>query len=482
MTLERRKPCLKYVLIIIASCIFLSSLYKLSNIDSSNINYSRNDATGFKVHQANRFFYFYNELGYFPLATDKATRQLVENPNAAKFFINKYPMKLRMEVSHWYRFGESARIWALYPSYWLGDSIGSLSLKPLNTIVFGITLIILMTACLKKHGILLSLISGTLFISSPFIVSESFLKDNVFSLHPMLILLCISILALANGYNQKAKVIATITTSIIAALFSEIRGEILTVILIPIIYWIIIPKINIKNKIFYTIIILLTMILTKQLIRAHFENSFDKTISAVERAGGVIFEGGSTSAHPIWHPLLVGLGDFGGDKGYELNDYHAFERVLSNKDYTLTDIQNIRSSYYDEETKFYYKRPETLPFYSSLAKDEFLSAIGNDPIWYLRILANRTIEIFTEVPPITFYILDNKVEISQLYAFFIIFIIFVIRRKHCPPLTFNRMDFFCIMASLTISIGPFIFFSARGNTYSSLIPIVSILLLLRKIK
>ncbi|HDZ9226360.1 hypothetical protein [Vibrio cholerae] len=472
----------KYSFCLIFIISFFSSLYSVQNISSENLKYSRKDATGFKVNQATQFFYFYKHLSLFPLATDRESlKKLKDNAQAAEAFIVSNPDKIRMEIGHWYRFGESARIWALYPSYLFGDRFDQLSLRPFSAILFVTTAIILFFGVYRCYGVITSILASSLLLSSPFILSESFLVDNVFSIQPMLHIFSISIFFIFTGYSKQVLILVSLFLSIVSGVFSEIRGENITVLFVPLLYWLICIKVPALKKLLIIAMISVVFFTTKFLIRSHFESTYESTSQVVRSVGGVVFDGGVTGQHPIWHPLLAGLGDFGQDKGFLWSDRDIFIRILSKAGYSNRDISEVKNSFYDPDTKFYYKRPETLGRYASLARAEFINTVTSDPIWYVGILVKRAVRIVFDIPPVTIYFFKNKIEIN-LYVLTVIFValgflLHGVNYIRC----FNKIDLFALLASLSMSSLIFIVHTGNGATYSSLLPLILPLILFGKI-
>ena len=53
-----------------------------------------------------------------------------------------------------------------------------------------------------------------------------------------------------------------------------------------------------------------------------------------------------------------------------------------------------RKVFYDPESRFYYKRAETLPGYNNKARNGFFDTMMSDPVWYVTILIKRVGRIF----------------------------------------------------------------------------------------
>jgi hypothetical protein len=109
--------------------------------------------------------------------------------------------------------------------------------------------------------------------------------------------------------------------------------------------------------------------------------------------------------HEIWHAVYCGLGDFGGDRGFEWDDRAAF-RWATTKD-PVTNPKPLpyhyRDGYYFEETwdGVNHIAPTDLPEYNHLVRDRLLNIVRGDPLWYSRILLQRAGAILGKATPAT---------------------------------------------------------------------------------
>jgi hypothetical protein len=452
-----------------------------TNPDESDADYFRKDASGMKVKEASSFLYFYDVLGLFPLATaNDETKKIAANPGSAKKFIRENPDKLRMEVKHWYRFGEHARIFTLLPSYYLnGNHRLKTSVKTFNVIVFSTTIIILGLALFKQFGFLPAVIGVTLVSSSQFLIAESVLRENIFAIHPLLHIFSISCYLLIVNSTFANKVTVSLVLSILIGFASEIRGENTTAIAVSLLFWLILSGESTKRKLLMLAVCVAILLLTKTGIKLYFENLHSKTVAVVTDSGGVPFEGVKTAGHPIWHPLLAGLGDFGTDKGFIWSDKDIFLLVQEKSPLESEDV-SIKQ-YYDTKTKYYYKRYETKEGYSKYARQLYINTLKDDPYWFAKIIANRIYATMTKIPPLKINFYYYHFELNR-YIFsgllFSAMIIIYRKRSWHPP---TKVECFIILAALSMSANAILIHSGKGITYAATYQYWIVILLLSRL-
>jgi hypothetical protein len=472
---------LKYLLFALLLLAPILSVSTWTNPDKSDADYIRKDATGMKAKEASSFLYFYDVLGLFPLASvNNEVKKIGANSGAAKKFIRENPDKLRMEMGHWYRFGEHARIFTLLPSYYLNDDHTiQATVKPFNVIFFTVTLLILGLALFKQFGVVVAIVGVTLVSSSQFLTAEALLRENIFAIHPLLHMLAISSYLLVAKSTIINKVIVSIGLSILIGLTSEIRGENLTAIAVSLFFWLFISGENIKRNTLMIILCIATVISTKGVIRLYFENLHEKTVHVVIENKGVPFQGGVTDKHPIWHPLLAGLGDYGSDKGFLWSDRNTF--LLVQKNSPLKRDYLRKREFYDPDTQYYYKRYETKEGYSQYAKELYLNTIIENPLWFSKILIRRVYTVLTEIPPIKVNLYFYSFELNRYMLAGLILISMLLFYKRRSWHTPTRVEYFIILAALSMSANAILIHSGRGITYAATYQYWIVILLLSRL-
>lgn len=450
----------------LSALIFFVSIFSWINPPFSALDYVRKDATGFKTHNANLFFYFYNVLGLFPLAAEPVVLEKLElEANVASAFIQENPKSLRMEMDHWYRFGEHARIWALYPDHLFTGKSVDLRLLPFNLLVLLLTMLALIFALAQRFGLIIAFTGGALVASSPFLVAESFLRDNIFALHPLTHILLISLMLIVWDRHYVIKLLIVLLSGLWVSTASEIRGENLTGLAVIVLFCFFTPSVGFRQRLLLFVMGLSLVFLSKFVIQSYFDEKYVQTKAQVEAVGGVPFEGVRTKGHPIWHPLVAGLGDFGTDRGFVWSDLDVWKKVSERSG--LNVIKN-REAYYDPGTEYYYKRMETLDGYARAARGLFYDAISSDPVWYSGILIKRAVRIFHQIPPIRLNFFSWALSVNFWVLFTVLSLIAVLRQPDRLFKKPSRIESFVLLAALSMSATTFLIHSGRGATYSGM--------------
>ena len=214
---------------------------------------------------------------------------------------------------------------------------------------------------------------------------------------------------------------------------------------------------------------------TKQTITTYFDRLNEKTIQLIHKQGGIPFEGGKTTSHPVWHPILAGLGDFDNTYQFAWNDAVIFTKVIGDTP-ELTNIME-KKEFYDTETKFYYKRPETLPEYNTKSRDLFFDTIINDPMWYGTILTKRVARIFYKTTPVSINIGRFYIEQHYLVLCIALLIFGFYKFKNFYWIVPDKIAIYLFLSSSVSSLQPLIIFSGKGVTYASWMPLTILLIL-----
>lgn len=485
----KRNDILRKLFLLFSIIVLSASIYSLFTPLINNDEFSRKDATGFKKIQASSFFYFYKTLGLYPLTVDNFNelKKLKIDKDSAKKYLYDNIYKLRMENGHWYRFGERARILALYPSFWLYGEIGKLSLLPFNTLVFIITVVFLFFALKSLYNVLIAIWGVILVVSSQFITYEALYHNNIFAIQPMLHIFTISLLILFRNKQLKYQIIASFLLAILIGFLSEIRGENITALLVVLLYWVLVRNIKEKKNILIVMCIICLLFVTKIGLNTYFDKVYDKTKDLVENIGGYAFNGARTDKHPLWHPLLAGLGDYGQDKGFEWNDRQIFIKVAN---YANKPLRIVRHNQFYDKEHIYYKRVETLDFYSDSAKKLFIKTILDDPLWYINIIIKRIKAMIIDIPPIQINLIFKSLNINffGLLLFMMIVYFFINIKQHIYLKEYKIIEFFkitklevfIVLSALFISVAIILIYSGKGITNIAIYQYFIIIICLNK--
>ncbi len=427
---------------------------------------TRKYTSGFVYDYAKPFFYFYYYKGLFPVASlEKADQYSKEE---ADRIIRENGESLIMEYKHWTRMGENARIWALMPDAWIKGTAQSPSVKTFNGLIFLLSLLSVFIGFYQSGYPLLGLLITLLFSLTPFYPYEIYHQKNIFGLlaSVFLIVLGLNSRLLFRKTRLWIALLLSILSGIMVAFFTEIRGEIVVVLISLIILYVFSPlKVNLK--LMTLLFLFVSFFSTRMLIRQYFNNKFDQAYSLVKNHHGHPYNGPRMKAHSFWHPVWCGLGDFDKKHGYAWDDTRAYRYALpvmkSQYGLSLDYSGGYGLDEYYDPGHLYYKKLEEFPEYDLVVKQKVLKDIKSDPLWYLGILFRRIVRIFTHTLPF---------EFAGLLFFPVVFWLW--RNKNYPFLIM-------LLASLPLSLTPLLIFSGGNSTFNSVFPLLTLAILLQAV-
>lgn len=410
--------------------------------------------------------YYYLDL--FPLATTDTN--LVYSKEGAINILKNNPYSIRMEWGHWVRFGESARIWLYMPYAYFKRTPFHPEIIFSNYLFFTFTLVLIVLASWYYKKVILGLISVFVIGNSPFLIYEIYNNNNVFGLMATfsIFLLLIHLPIIFNSHLKWNILIPVLSGSSIA-LMHNIRAESTIMIISCILSYLLFNKGWLKKFLYISLFLFFYFTVNKSIIK-YFNDKFTETTNIVKKHGGIPFTGGRTLVHPLWHPLLCGLGDYDNKYGFKLHDtciYNKILPLLRNKteeslDYPGESIYTM-NEYYDS-LHFYYKKPETINGYSEECKKMFVNTIKTDPLWYFKILLKRTRDFFFNLSPIGIFIINHLVEIPFSGTFAgllsIMLWVFLWYMKEYRIL-------FVLLFTLPLGFSVIMVYSAHNNSYQS---------------
>ncbi|MFM7079932.1 MAG: hypothetical protein ACKOYC_09115 [Bacteroidota bacterium] len=453
---EHPKTKRKMVVGIISYCIvfyFIGNWFPIPDFQS------RQKTTGLAHHLAEEFVYFQYYLGLFPVATLSVDPGL--SKAAALAELEKNGENLVMEVEHWSRLGEHARIWAYMPNAWLRGSPKKPSVRLFNTLVFLAALLVLYlgfhAAGQPFVGTLLTLMCAF----TPYFIYELFGRQNVFGLlgAGFFLILGLHAKSIFVGSSKTNWIIITVVAAILVGFLSEIRNE--TIILLASLFCLVLfaKQQHWFFKIGLLMLAFISVTVIRNGIKTWFDGEFEEAKKIVARHGGHVYNGPRIEGHRFWHPVFCGLGDFDQTHGYRWDDETAYRYAVPilNEKYRL----NIRyeggfhtENYYDADSMYYVKFDE-IAQYEEVVKEKVIDDITNDPWWYLTILLKRVLAIMSYSLPIPF-------------AGWLVVPAFVLMWKG------KRYEWISmLLASLALVATPLLIYSGDGATYNALFGFIS---------
>ena len=285
---------------------------------------------------------------------------------------------------------------------------------------------------------LFSYLATFLIGSSPFLLEEVYVRENIFSWPLVSTILVISLLVLSKTF-EKSKLLAAFfvcSAFFFVGIASLIRGDCKALIVPCILYSIFF----FSYKIYFKCIILILSLVIFYL-SSHIPNFLTYSKKGV-------FNQGYTS-HTLAFPLWLGVGDFDNKYGILFHDSvgHSFGKKI----------------HFDKTGNSF--GHELMPSYDAVFYTDFLKKIINDPFWYLEILSKRFVKILTTFVPPFLAIYKYKLQIPYPAwlnsLLFISILTYLVIKRH--PL------WLVISISCFSSMTAFIIFSGSNHTSYTLV-------------
>lgn len=454
--------------------IIFSQVYFFYKIDVS-VEYSRKDASGFSHDYGKEFIYFYYYLDLFPLTTSYSP--IIYSREGALNNIREHGDSLLMEYGHWSRLGENVKILLYLPHAYINGSPSNPSIIPFNRIIFIMSLLAVYLAFWKFGFPLLGFCISILIGSNPFLLFETYGRENIFALMAVttLFLLSLNFVFFKNPKKNIYMWILPILSGIIIATAAHIRAENSVLMISCLFVYFTIINFNKAHKFLLSVVLILSFISTKAIWQNYFDYKFQESYSLVKKAGGNTYDGHRYNSHTIWHPLFCGLGDYDTKYNYKWDDRVAYNYALP----ILKDKYDLNldysggyglNEYYDSEKK-YYKKIELFNEYDEVIKDKVLTDISNDPIWYIEIIGKRIISVFKDTSPVWLKLasIELKLPINGLWVIPFI-ILFLLWKKW--------FELKLLVFSFPLATTSILFYSGGDNTFNSIFHLFFVALLL----
>ena len=405
-------------------------LFQLIHVFKPSVpeEYSRTDASGFSHDYAENFIYFYYYLNLFPISTSYTP--LTYSKEGAQQNIKEHGDSLLMEYKHWSRLGENARILLYLPNAYLKGSPKNPSIIPFNVIVFTTSLLIVYCAFWYYGLPLLGFFIALFFGSSPFLLYETYARNNIFALLAVntLIILAINLPFFKMLPQKKHIWYLPVLSGTIIATAIHIRGENLVLLISCLFIYLTVSNFKIVLRLLLCVLCILSFVTVKIMWQKYFDQKFNEAHSIVSKAGGNPYNGDRYTSHTFWHPVFCGLGDYDTKYNYKWDDRVAYRYALPvlkekyNMDLAYSGDYGL-NEYYDSQKK-YYKKLELFNEYDEVVKEKVLTDISNDPLWYLQILSKRIISVFKDTTPVWFKLwkIELKLPINGLFVIPFIFL------------------------------------------------------------
>lgn len=430
------------------------SIYSFrDSIDFPTIQ-SRWDAVGLSHEKASQFVYFFYYTGYFPLAT--LNEDLVYSHEAAFDEINNRGDDLIMEYKHWSRLGENLRIWAYMPDSWINASPKKPSVTLFNMIVFCLGLMALFWGFWKVGMPIMGILLIGMINFTPYYLFEIYGRENIFGLMGSIFFFILGLNLpilwgkIKNGWIGLG---AAFVSGMAINFIVEIRNETAVVIAALIILYILSHKLSWVWRCSLVLVAIMAYKLSNLVVLNYFENKFEEVSEVVETQGGHVYTGRRVGGHKLYHPLVCGLGDFGGDKGFAWDDkiWYKYAIPILQEKYGL-DLKYSGGLHLDEyydENKLYYIKLDEIPEYEEIMKDKLVEVISEDPLWYFSIILRRVLRTMSRTIPL------------PLVGWLLFPLLYYLGRE-------RKWNFFkLLIIPLPLSATSIIVYSGKGSTYNS---------------
>ena len=375
--------------------------------DSSRLDrrYQLEASTG--LHGQARFFYFYYYLGLYPVATEKS--YLTYCKEGAEEIFTHHGDTLLMEWGHTVRYGDLGSIFLYLPGTLLTGSAKRPSVRLCHMLMFTLALTMLFVGFWWIRQPVLGTLVVLLAGANPFQLHEVYAHENIFGwpISTALIVLALHLPFVASRKPARYYFWALpILTGVLLASIRQVRSEPAAIILSAAACYLTMPRTKWRNRLALVLLLGGAFMVTSWRWNTYFDDKYEEARERVAAAGGHPFPGPRRLQHNFWHPIWCGLGDFGGDRGYEWSDIAAASYawpILRDKygvQLPRWDRREVVCDEFWDEAQKYYKVPLEVPHYSEVVRDKVLGDIKQDPLWYLGILARRAWRIISQTTPV----------------------------------------------------------------------------------
>jgi hypothetical protein len=469
------KPLLRLVPLAIMAAIVLWQLGFVTAPTAPRERWAMRASMGL-CRDAPHFFYFYHLLGRFPVgALDTDT--LGPTRRDAEAFVAHHGDRLEMDfggATNTPRFGDYGKLLLFYPDVWLHHDPGHPSTRPFHEILFVAALLAVFASFWREGHGWLGLAIVVLVGSDPFQVLETYGRGNVFSLPITVTLLALGahlrFLTGRRGIDGVAWAIA-LASGVALACFREVRTEAAIVGVSVLATYLLVRGAPWHRRVLLALVFLAAAALTSNLWQRYWSGRFEDAKRFVASAGGHVYGGPHDEHHTLWHSIHCGLGDYGGDRGFEWDDREAFHWAT-----TLDPATNPQplpyhysGGYYLDETwdGMHHIAPTDLAAYNRLVRGHVLGAIEGHPLWYAGILVQRLLALLREATPASIAIAGGSVALPYVgWLLLPLLVLFAVRRR--------RLALALVLFTLPLAIPVLVIYSGRGMTHYGIAQLVAL--------
>lgn len=359
------------------------------------------------------FSYFLYHFDLYPVASEalvsrKLTLRDPYDPAEARRIVEEHGESLVNDVGHAARYGEHLQAYLFLPDVYLRNGLVNPSMRSLNFAAFTTGLVALFLAFWRAGRPIVGIVTVIFLGSNPFQLFELYANGNVFGWTIIVATTLIALhvpLILGTPVRIPSWIIAGVAGAILG-IASHIRPEPQLLAIGPVLAYFFFPSWNPRRAAFHVAVFAGALLGLSSALSWTFERKIENAIAFVDEAGGHPYTGPRHIRHFVWHPIWTGLGDFGGDRGYEWHDTRAFqyaEPILRARGVVVPEREPGAYFFKDwwDPGNRYARRPEDLPYYGEVLREKVLSDVLGSPGWYANVLVRRIARVVVRSTPPT---------------------------------------------------------------------------------
>jgi len=358
---------------------------------------------------AGYFFYFWWHYGLFPVGALDVPH-LGATRAEADAFVARHGDRLRMDFglpTNTPRFGDYGKLLTFVPDVWLRHRPQDASAIPFDELLFIAALVATWWAFRREGRTRLGTLVVLLVGSDPFQVLETYGRGNVFSLPISVALLALAahlrFLTGRRGIDRTAWAIAIAGGAALACI-REVRAEAAFIGIAVAATYLLIRRASPSRRVLLLLAFVLAWGATAQAWSRYWAHEWNASARFVAHAGGRVYPGPRGTHHALWHAMFCGLGDYGGDRGFEWDDRAAFRWAVTRDPATNPHplpYHVTGDDYYFTETYdgVHHIAPTDVPAYNQLVRARVLDVIRRLPLWYAGILGQRLLAVLRDASP-----------------------------------------------------------------------------------
>jgi hypothetical protein len=438
------------------------------------VGYRLNAATGL-INQEKLIYFLYYK-GLYPLATTLPAPG--QSRTEAEKIIDQRGQTLVMEVgvpsSSQIRFGDHLRMYLyLVDALWKSSTV-DVKVRPVNILAFVLALMGLYLSFWWIGRPVLGAGAVLLLSTHPAQLYELYARENIFSwmitAATAALALCLPLMD-SRGPPRPTRSFAL---AAVAGLFlgsvHHIRTEGALVIASVLGVCLLAAHTRWRLRFALGAVAVASFLLASGLWRAHFRQRIAEAYALVKAKGGYPHPDAITPQlhHKIWFPIWTGLGDYAADRGFDWEDRTAHvlvKRRLKEKygidlaDWDTTQYRMLGK--FIDEKKAYIQLPYSLPHYYEIIRDDVITHIKDDPLWYIGVLGKRGQALLTQMAPVRVP-LNDRYRLAfpcPWYLFPLTLLVALVARNH-----FHAK---LLAFTLPLSLPALLIYSGGGMLYTS---------------